>query len=39
MPIMQFVGNLGYVGVAISGAYLAINGKLKLVIFRRLSNT
>ena len=30
MPIMQFVGNLGYVGVAISGAYLAINGKIEI---------
>lgn len=25
MPIMQFVGNLGYVGIAILGGYLAIN--------------
>ena len=24
MPIMQFVGNLGYVGVVILGGYLAI---------------
>ena len=24
MPIMQFVGNLGYAGVAISGGILAI---------------
>ena len=27
-PIMQFVGNLGYVGVAISGGLLAIRGTL-----------
>lgn len=26
MPIMAFVGNLGYVAVAVSGGYLAING-------------
>lgn len=30
MPIMQFIGNLGYVGVAILGGYLAINGKIKV---------
>lgn len=30
MPVMQFVGNLGYVGVAILGAYLAINGKIEI---------
>lgn len=29
-PIMMFVGNLGYVGVAISGAGLAINGIIKI---------
>lgn len=28
MPIMQFVGNLGYVAVAISGAMLAVNGRI-----------
>ena len=28
MPIMNFVGNLGYVAVAISGAIFAINGKI-----------
>ena len=28
MPIMQFVGNLGYVGVAISGGLLAIRGTI-----------
>lgn len=27
-PIMQFVGNLGYVGVAISGGLLAIRGTI-----------
>ena len=30
MPVMQFVGNLGYVGVAISGAFLAIKGTIKV---------
>lgn len=30
MPVMQFVGNLGYVGVAISGAFLAINGTIEI---------
>ncbi|MFY9197752.1 MAG: ABC transporter ATP-binding protein [Acutalibacteraceae bacterium] len=29
-PIMMFIGNLGYVGVAISGAFLAINGKITI---------
>ncbi|MGN0394837.1 MAG: ABC transporter ATP-binding protein [Coprococcus sp.] len=29
-PIMMFVGNLGYVGVAISGAALAIKGSIKI---------
>ncbi len=29
-PIMMFVGNLGYVGVAISGAFLAINGTITI---------
>ena len=29
-PIMTFVGNLGYVGVAISGAFLAINGTITI---------
>lgn len=28
MPLMGFVGNLGYVGVAILGGYLAIRGKI-----------
>lgn len=28
MPIMQFIGNIGYVGVAVMGGWLAINGKL-----------
>ncbi|MCI8744583.1 MAG: ABC transporter ATP-binding protein, partial [Lachnospiraceae bacterium] len=27
-PIMQFVGNLGYVGVAVSGSLLAIRGRI-----------
>jgi len=30
MPIMQFVGNLGYVGVAVLGGWLAINGKVNI---------
>lgn len=30
MPVMQFVGNLGYVGVAVVGAYLAINGSISV---------
>lgn len=30
MPIMTFVGNLGYVGVAVVGGWLAINGKIKI---------
>lgn len=29
-PIMNFVGNIGYVGVAILGGYLAIKGKIKI---------
>lgn len=29
-PVMMFVGNLGYVGVAISGAFLAINGTITI---------
>lgn len=28
MPVMQFIGNIGYVGVAILGGYLAILGKI-----------
>lgn len=28
MPIMQFIGNLGYVGVAILGGYLTIKGRV-----------
>ena len=27
-PIMSFISNIGYVGVAIAGGYLAINGKI-----------
>lgn len=30
MPIMQFVGNLGYVGVAILGGYLAMKGRIEV---------
>ncbi|MDB5204326.1 MAG: transporter, permease/ATP-binding protein [Candidatus Taylorbacteria bacterium] len=30
MPIMTFVGNLGYVGVAVLGGWLAIQGKIKI---------
>ncbi|MBH1941519.1 ABC transporter ATP-binding protein [Mobilitalea sibirica] len=29
-PIMQFVGNIGYVGVAILGGYLTVQGKIKI---------
>lgn len=29
-PIMQFIGNLGYVGVAIFGGYLCIKGKINV---------
>jgi len=29
-PLMSFVGNLGYVGVSVAGAWLAINGHLKI---------
>ncbi|MBQ4100116.1 MAG: ABC transporter ATP-binding protein, partial [Oscillospiraceae bacterium] len=29
MPIMGFIGNLGYVGVCVVGAMLAINGKIE----------
>ena len=29
-PIMSFVGNLGYVGVAVLGGWLAIQGKIKI---------
>lgn len=30
MPIMTFIGNLGYVGISILGGWLAIKGKLKI---------
>lgn len=30
MPIMTFIGNIGYVAVAILGGYLAINNKIKV---------
>ena len=29
-PVMMFVGNLGYVSVAISGGFLAINGRITI---------
>lgn len=29
-PVMMFVGNLGYVGVAISGAFLAVKGTIQI---------
>lgn len=29
-PIMQFIGNLGYVGVAIVGGWLAVNGRITI---------
>jgi len=30
MPIMTFVGNLGFVGVSVLGGWLAINGKIRI---------
>lgn len=30
MPLMQFVGNIGYVGVVIAGAFLAVKGTIKI---------
>jgi len=30
MPIMQFIGNIGFVGVAVMGGWLAINGKITI---------
>ncbi|MEI6850993.1 MAG: ABC transporter ATP-binding protein [Candidatus Saccharibacteria bacterium] len=30
MPIMQFISNLGYVGVAVVGGWLAINGRISI---------
>lgn len=30
MPIMQFVGNLGYVAVSVIGAYLAVKGTIEV---------
>jgi ATP-binding cassette subfamily B protein len=30
MPIMTFVGNLGFVGVAVLGGWLAVNGKIQI---------
>lgn len=29
-PIMQFIGNIGYVGVAVMGGWLAIDGKISI---------
>lgn len=29
-PVVNFVGNLGYVGVAVLGGYLAVQGKIKI---------
>jgi ATP-binding cassette subfamily B multidrug efflux pump len=30
MPIMNFIGNLGYVGIAILGGWLAVQGKINI---------
>lgn len=30
MPLMQFIGNIGYVGVVIAGAFLAVKGTIKI---------
>lgn len=30
MPVMQFVGNIGYVAVAVAGAFLAVNGTITI---------
>ena len=30
MPVMSFIGNLGYVAVAVFGGWLAINGTLRI---------
>jgi ATP-binding cassette, subfamily B, multidrug efflux pump len=30
MPMMNFIGNLGYVGICILGGYLAVNGKISV---------
>jgi ATP-binding cassette subfamily B protein len=30
MPVMQFIGNLGYVAVAVFGAYLSMGGKITI---------
>ena len=30
MPIMTFVGNLGFVGVSVLGGWLAVNGKIRI---------
>jgi ATP-binding cassette subfamily B protein len=29
-PIMQFIGNIGYVGVAVLGGYLTVKGKIQI---------
>lgn len=30
MPILSFIGNLGYVGVSVIGGYLAVKGKIQI---------
>jgi hypothetical protein len=30
MPLMHFISNLGYVAVAVIGAWLAFNGRLSI---------
>lgn len=30
MPVMSFIGNLGYVAISILGGYLAVNGKISV---------
>lgn len=30
MPVMQFISNMGYVGVAVTGGWLAINGRVSI---------
>ena len=38
-PIINFISNIGYVAMTILGGWLAINGRLKSAIFRRLFST
>lgn len=38
MPVMQFVGNLGYVGVCVAGGILLLTEHFKLGIFNHLRN-